>query len=48
VINPAFSWNIVDDIRIMWAYPFMVNAFRAGAVVAVVAGVMGLFMVLRT
>jgi zinc/manganese transport system permease protein len=47
VINPAFSWNIVDDIRTMWAYPFMVNAFRAGAVVAVVAGVMGWFMVLR-
>jgi zinc/manganese transport system permease protein len=47
VINPAFSWNIVDDIRTMWAYPFMVNAFRAGAVVAIVAGVMGWFMVLR-
>jgi zinc/manganese transport system permease protein len=47
VINPVFSWNIVDDIRTMWAYPFMVNAFRAGAVVAIVAGVMGWFMVLR-
>ncbi|TKA12833.1 metal ABC transporter permease [Actinacidiphila oryziradicis] len=31
----------------MWAYPFMVNAFRAGTVVAVAAGVMGWFMVLR-
>ncbi|MBM9509043.1 metal ABC transporter permease [Streptomyces sp. KK5PA1] len=31
----------------MWSYPFMVNAFRAGTVVAVVAGVMGWFMVLR-
>src|SRR5215471_3224087 len=31
----------------MWAYPFMVNAFRAGAVVAIVAGVLGWFMVLR-
>ena len=47
VINPAFSWNLVADIRTMWAYPFMVNAFRAGAVVAVVAGVIGWFMVLR-
>jgi len=47
VINPVFSWNVVDDIRTMWAYPFMVNAFRAGAVVAIVAGVMGWFMVLR-
>jgi zinc/manganese transport system permease protein len=47
VISPAFSWNLLDDIRTMWAYPFMVNAFRAGAVVAIVAGVMGWFMVLR-
>ena len=43
----GFSWNLVADIRAMWAYPFMVNAFRAGAIVAVVAGVMGWFMVLR-
>jgi zinc/manganese transport system permease protein len=28
-------------------YPFMVNALRAGAIVAVVSGVMGWFMVLR-
>jgi zinc/manganese transport system permease protein len=47
VIDPAFSWNLVADIRTMWAYPFMVNAFRAGAIVAIVAGVMGWFMVLR-
>jgi len=31
----------------MLAYPFMVNAFEAGTVVAVVAGVVGWFMVLR-
>ncbi|MFJ1729948.1 metal ABC transporter permease [Streptomyces sp. NPDC088254] len=31
----------------IWAYPFMVNAFRAGTVVAVLAAVMGWFMVLR-
>ncbi|RAG84127.1 metal ABC transporter permease [Streptacidiphilus pinicola] len=31
----------------MWSYPFMVNAFRAGAIVAVVAGAVGWFMVLR-
>ncbi|QIQ06596.1 metal ABC transporter permease [Streptomyces liangshanensis] len=31
----------------MWAFPFMVNAFRAGTVIAVGAGVMGWFMVLR-
>jgi zinc/manganese transport system permease protein len=31
----------------MWAFAFMVNAFRAGTLVAVTAGVMGWFMVLR-
>src|SRR5207244_12713193 len=31
----------------IFSYPFMVNAFRAGTIVAVVAGVMGWFMVLR-
>jgi zinc/manganese transport system permease protein len=31
----------------MLSYPFMVNAFEAGTIVAVVAGVVGWFMVLR-
>jgi zinc/manganese transport system permease protein len=44
---PAWSWNPVTDLQQMWAFPFMVNAFRAGTVVAVAAGVMGWFMVLR-
>lgn len=43
----AWSWNLVADVRQMWAYPFMVNAFRAGTVTAVGAGVTGWFMVLR-
>jgi zinc/manganese transport system permease protein len=43
----GFSWNLLADIRSLWAFQFMVNAFRAGAIVAVVAGVMGWFMVLR-
>jgi len=46
-VNPVFSWNLLADFRHMWAFPFMVNAFRAGVVVAVVAGLMGWFMVLR-
>ena len=46
-MNPVFSWNLLADYRQMWAFPFMVNAFRAGVVVAVVAGLMGWFMVLR-
>jgi zinc/manganese transport system permease protein len=44
---PPWSWDIVSDLQEMWAYPFMVNAFRAGTIVAVTAGVMGWFMVLR-
>ena len=31
----------------MFAYPFMVNAFWAGTIVSIVAGLMGWFMVLR-
>jgi zinc/manganese transport system permease protein len=45
--NPPWSWNLIADLHDMWAYPFMVNAFRAGTIVAVVAGVVGWFMVLR-
>jgi zinc/manganese transport system permease protein len=41
------TWNLVADIRELWSFPFMVNAFRAGTIVAVAAGVMGWFMVLR-
>ncbi len=37
----------VDDLRRMLALHFMVNAFRAGTVVAVLAAVVGWFMVLR-
>lgn len=41
------SWDLVYDLRQMLAYPFMTNALRAGAIVAVVAGAVGWFMVLR-
>ncbi|MFJ6216869.1 metal ABC transporter permease [Streptomyces sp. NPDC092296] len=46
-LAPAFSWNPLTDLQEMWAFPFMVNAFRAGTVVAVLAGAIGWFMVLR-
>jgi zinc/manganese transport system permease protein len=46
-VTAAFSWNLVADIQDMWSFPFMVNAFRAGTVVAVLAAVAGWFMVLR-
>lgn len=41
------SWNIVADIQQLWQYEFMVNAYRAGTIIAVAAGVLGWFMVLR-
>jgi zinc/manganese transport system permease protein len=39
--------NVLDDVRQLFDYPFMVNALAAGTVVAVMAAVVGWFMVLR-
>src|SRR3954449_6328825 len=41
------SWNLARDVKQLFDYPFMVNAFWAGTIVAVVAGAIGWFMVLR-
>jgi zinc/manganese transport system permease protein len=46
-MNPTLSWNIPSDINQLFAYPFMVNALEAGTIVAVMAGLIGWFMVLR-
>jgi zinc/manganese transport system permease protein len=46
-VTGAFSWNLVADLRDIFAVAFMVNAFRAGAIVAVLAGLVGWFMVTR-
>ncbi|MGZ4410632.1 MAG: metal ABC transporter permease [Gaiellaceae bacterium] len=46
-IFQGLSWNLLDDLRQMLSYPFMVNALEAGTIVAVMAGVSGWFMVLR-
>src|SRR5439155_15208799 len=45
--DAGFTWNLLADLQQMWSLPFMVNAFRAGSVVAIVAAVVGWFMVLR-
>ena len=42
------SWDLVADIEQLFAYHFMQNAYLAGTLVAVVAGVVGYFMVLRS
>jgi zinc/manganese transport system permease protein len=46
-VDPSPSWNPITDIQLLWSFPFMVNAFRAGTIIAVVAGAVGWFMVLR-
>ena len=46
-IFEGLSWNVADDVRQLFSYPFMVNALEAGTIVAVMAGITGWFMVLR-
>ncbi len=43
----GLSWNVGDDLSQLFALHFMVNAFRAGTIVAITAGAIGWFMVLR-
>jgi zinc/manganese transport system permease protein len=44
---PHLSWDLVSDWEQLTAFPFMVQALEAGAIVAVMAGAIGWFMVLR-
>ncbi len=46
-MNPSFSANPVADLNQLLQYPFMVNALQAGTIVAVVAALVGWFVVLR-
>jgi zinc/manganese transport system permease protein len=46
-MSGVFTWNLWNDLRDMWSLPAMVSAFRAGTIVAVLAGLVGWFMVLR-
>jgi zinc/manganese transport system permease protein len=43
----ALSWDPVSDLEQLTAFPFMVQALEAGTIVAVMAGAIGWFMVLR-
>jgi zinc/manganese transport system permease protein len=47
IANPTPSWNPLDDLAMLLHYDFMVHAFEAGTVVAIVAGSIGYFVVLR-
>jgi zinc/manganese transport system permease protein len=46
--TPQLTWNLLADIAALFQYQFMVNAFTAGTVVAIVAGTIGYFVVLRS
>ena len=45
--DAPLTWDVVGDVRRLFEFHFMVNAFRAGTVVAVAAALIGWFMVLR-
>src|ERR1700674_888944 len=45
--SPALSWNIFDDLAALFHYEFMVHAFEAGTIVAIVAGTIGYFVIFR-
>jgi zinc/manganese transport system permease protein len=47
ISEPQLTWNLARDISQLFEFPFMVNAFWAGTIVAVVAALIGWFMVLR-
>jgi zinc/manganese transport system permease protein len=45
--EPQLSWNVLADVHHLFDFPFMVNAMRAGTIVALLAGVIGWLMVVR-
>jgi zinc/manganese transport system permease protein len=46
-VTSTLSWNLIDDVRELLSFHFMLNAMRAGTIVAIVSAVIGYFMVLR-
>jgi zinc/manganese transport system permease protein len=45
--TPGPSWNLVADVQDLLSFAFMRNAFAAGTASAIVAGLIGYFVVLR-
>lgn len=43
----TFSLNVIADLQQIFSYPFMQHAYEAGTIVAIVAGIVGYFVVLR-
>jgi zinc/manganese transport system permease protein len=46
-VAPYFGWDVVRDLQELFRYGFMQHAFEAGTIVALSAGVIGYFVVLR-
>jgi zinc/manganese transport system permease protein len=46
-VAPYFGWDLLRDLQEVFRYAFMQHAFEAGTVVALSAGVIGYFVVLR-
>jgi zinc/manganese transport system permease protein len=46
-MTPTFSANPITDLNELLQYPFMVHALQAGTIVAVIAALIGWFVVLR-
>jgi zinc/manganese transport system permease protein len=46
-MNPSLSPDPIADLNALFTFPFMVNALEAGTIVAVLAAVVGWYMVLR-
>ncbi len=46
-MSPTLSWNVPSDIDQLFSYTFMVNALEAGTIAAVMAALVGWYMVLR-
>jgi len=43
----SFSWNLPIDFAQMLSWPFMQHAYESGTIVAIMAGVVGYFVILR-
>jgi zinc/manganese transport system permease protein len=46
-MNPTLTFDLPNDVRELFQFPFMVHALEAGTIVAVLAAIVGWFMVLR-
>lgn len=47
IADTGLTWNLVEDVRQLFQFQFMVNAYQAGTIVAVAAAIIGWFTVLR-